>query len=207
MVNNSPLQGACCVRTEVFFVCIFCFWRYKPIKPNNSKDMLINEEIKASEVRVIGPNNEQVGIMKIEDARAYAENNGVDLVLIVANATPPVCRAIDYGKFCFERDKREKEAKKKQVIVKVKEVQLSCRIEQHDFDTRVNHAKKFLSEGNKVKAVVAFKGREMSHMDRGREIIIKFEEACREFGTAEKKPILEGRFMSIILAPVKPDKK
>ena len=194
-----------CVRK--FSVCIFCFWRYEPIKPTSNKDLPINEEIKAPEVRVIGPNNEQVGIMKIDDARSYAYDNGVDLVLIVANATPPVCRAIDYGKFCFERDKREKEAKKKQVIVKVKEVQLSCRIEQHDFDTRVNHAKKFLAEGNKVKAVVRFKGREMSHMDLGREVIAKFEEACRDAGVAEKKPVLEGRFMSIILSPVKQDKK
>lgn len=169
--------------------------------------MAINEKIKVPEVRVIGPGNEQVGIMKIDDARAYAYNNGVDLVLIVPNATPPVCRAIDYGKFCFERDKREKEAKKKQVIVKVKEVQLSCRIEQHDFDTRVNHAKRFLSEGNKVKAVVRFKGREMTHQDLGREVIAKFENACKDFGVAEKKPILEGRFMSIILTPVKQDKK
>ena len=169
--------------------------------------MLINEDIKAPEVRVIGPNNEQVGILKIDDARTYAYNNSVDLVLIAPTATPPVCRAIDYGKFCFERDKREKEAKKKQVIVKVKEVQLSCRIEQHDFDTRVNHAKRFLSEGNKVKAVVRFKGREMSHMELGREVISKFEEACRDFGVAEKKPVLEGRFMSIILSPVKQDKK
>ena len=195
--------GACGNSPYAFF----CSWRYKTIKPNNSKDLPINEEIKLPEVRVIGPNNEQVGIMKIDDAREYAYNNNVDLVLIVANATPPVCRAIDYGKFCFERDKREKEAKKKQVIVKVKEVQLSCRIEQHDFDTRVNHAKKFLQEGNKVKAVVRFKGREMSHTELGKEVILKFEEACREVGVAEKKPVLDGRFMSIILSPVKADKK
>ena len=145
--------------------------------------------------------------MKIDDARAYAENNGVDLVLIVPNATPPVCRAIDYGKFCFERDKREKEAKKKQVIVKVKEVQLSCRIEQHDFDTRVNQAKRFLGEGNKVKAVVRFKGREMSHMELGRDVIAKFQEALSEVGSAEKKPSLDGRFMSIVISPVKNEKK
>ena len=185
----------------------FCYRRYRAIKPNNSKDLPINEEITASEVRVIGPDNEQVGLMKIDDARNYAYNNGVDLVLIVPNATPPVCRAIDYGKFCFERDKREKEAKKKQVIVKVKEVQLSCRIEKHDFDTRVNHAKKFLAEGNKVKAVVRFKGREMSHMELGKEVIEKFQEACEGVGVAEKKPILEGRFMSVVLSPVKSDKK
>ena len=194
------------MRADFLTVCIFCFWRYKTIKPN-TKDLPINEEIKATEVRVIGPTGEQVGVMNIDDARSFAFNNGVDLVLIVPNATPPVCRAIDYGKFCFERDKREKEAKKKQVIVKVKEVQLSCRIEQHDFDTRVNHAKKFLAEGNKVKAVVRFKGREMTHMDLGREVIMKFEEACRDAGVAEKKPVLEGRFMSIILSPVKQDKK
>ena len=185
----------------------FCFRRYKAISTNNSKDLAINEEIKAPEVRVIGPNNEQVGIMKIEDARSFAYNNGVDLVLIVPNATPPVCRAVDYGKFCFERDKREKEAKKKQVVVKVKEVQLSCRIEQHDFDTRVNQAKRFLAEGNKVKAVVRFKGREMSHMELGRDVIDKFQEALAGVGNAEKKPSLEGRFMSIVVAPAKPEKE
>ena len=190
-----------------FSVCIFCFRRYKTISTNNNKDLPINEEIKAPEVRVIGPSNEQVGIMKIDDARTYAYNNGVDLVLIVPNAAPPVCRAIDYGKFCFERDKREKEAKKKQVVVKVKEVQLSCRIEQHDFDTRVNQAKKFLGEGNKVKAVVRFKGREMAHTELGREVIEKFQAACESFGVSEKKPSLDGRFMSVTISPVKQEKK
>lgn len=169
--------------------------------------MPINEEIKAEEVRVIGPDNEQLGIMKIADARTFAYNHGVDLVLIVPTATPPVCRAIDYGKFCFERDKREKEAKKKQVIVKVKEVQLSCRIEQHDFDTRVNQAKKFLAEGNKVRAVVRFRGREMTHTELGKEVIDKFLEACSEIGAAEKKPALDGRFMAVVVSPVKSDKK
>ena len=193
------------VRTDSFCT-YFLFWRYKAISTNN-KDLPINEEIKVPEVRLIGSNNEQLGVMKIDEARAYAENNNVDLVLIAPTATPPVCRAIDYGKFCFERDKREKEAKKKQVIVKVKEVQLSCRIEQHDFDTRVNHAKKFLAEGNKVKAVVRFKGREMTHTELGREVILKFQEALEGVGNAEKKPVLEGRYMSIILSPVRQDKK
>ena len=177
------------------------------ISTKDEKALLINEEIRHPEVRVIGPQNEQVGILKIADALAYAENQNVDLVLIAPNATPPVCRAIDYGKFCFERDKREKEAKKKQVVVKVQEVQLSCRIEQHDRDTRVNQAKKFLAEGNKVKAVVRFRGREMSHMELGREVIAKFEESLKGFGAAEKKPVLDGRFMSIVIAPVKSEKK
>ena len=183
----------------------FILWRYKTISTN--KDLPINEEIKAPEVRLIGSNNEQLGVMKIEDARVYAQNNNVDLVLIAPTANPPVCRAIDYGKFCFERDKREKEAKKKQVVVKVKEVQLSCRIEQHDFDTRVNQAKKFLAEGNKVKAVVRFKGREMAHTELGREVITRFQEALEGFGFSEKKPALDGRYMSIVLSPVKQDKK
>ncbi len=201
-----------CIRKR-FFVCFFVsfrnfFWRYKAISTSkNAKDLPINEEIKAPEVRVVGPNDAQPGIMKIADAIAYAEKNGVDLVLIVPTAQPPVCRAIDYGKFCFERDKREKEAKKKQVIVKVKEVQLSCRIEQHDFETRVNQAKRFLSEGNKVKAVVRFKGREMSHMELGREVIDNFVSACAECGAAEKKPVLDGRYMSVVVSPLKPEKK
>ena len=188
------------------FLYVFFIWRYKAISTNN-KDLPINEEIKVPEVRLIGSNNEQLGVMKIEEARAYAESNNVDLVLIAPTATPPVCRAIDYGKFCFERDKREKEAKKKQVIVKVKEIQLSCRIEKHDFETRVNQAKKFLADGDKVKAVVRFKGREMTHTDLGREVILKFQEALAGVGSAEKKPVLEGRYMSIILSPVKQDKK
>ena len=157
-------------------------------------------------MRVIGPENEQVGIMKLADAKAYAYGKNVDLVLIVPNAAPPVCRAIDYGKFCFERDKREKEAKKKQVVVKVKEVQLSCRIEQHDFDTRVGQAKKFLSEGNKVHAVVRFRGREMSHQELGVEVLAKFQTALAGIGQADKKPSLEGRFMSILVSPVKQEK-
>ena len=188
------------------FLYVFFIWRYKAISTNN-KDLPINEEIKVPEVRLIGSNNEQLGVMKIEEARAYAENNNVDLVLIAPTATPPVCRAIDYGKFCFERDKREKEAKKKQVIVKVKEIQLSCRIEKHDFDTRVNQAKKFLADGDKVKAVVRFKGREMTHTELGKEVILKFQESLSGIGNAEKKPVLEGRYMSIVLSPVKQDKK
>ena len=148
-----------------------------------------------------------VGIMSTNSALKMAYDSGLDLVLIAPQATPPVARIMDYGKYRFECEKREKEAKKKQVIVKVKEIQLSCRIEQHDFDTRVNHAKRFLAEGNKVKAVVRFKGREMTHMELGREVIEKFCEALAECGNAEKKPILEGRFMSVILAPVKPEKK
>ena len=190
-------------------MCGFCThffyfsWRYKAISTNNTKDLPINEEIKAAEVRVIGAENEQVGIMKIDDARAYAYNHGVDLVLIVPNATPPVCRAIDYGKFCFERDKREKEAKKKQQTVDVKEVQLSCRIDTHDFQTKANNAIRFLKNGDKVRVVLSFKGREMAHTEVGVEIIGKFIELCAEYGSTDKAPSLDGRRMSVTISPVK----
>ena len=156
---------------------------------------------------MIGSEGEQLGIMDIDDARAYAYDKGVDLVLMAPNAQPPVCRAMDYGKFRFDRDKKEKEARKKQQIVKVKEVKLSCRIDTHDFNTRVNQARKFLEGGDKVKAIVVFKGREMTHLDIGRDMLEKFISACEEYGTTDKKPVMEGRFMSVVLAPVKADKK
>ena len=169
----------------------------------STKDLLINEEIKATEVRLIGPDSEALGIMPLEKARKYAYQNNLDLVLIAPTATPPVCRAMDYGKYCFERDKKEKEAKKKQQIIKVKEIQLSCRIDVHDFETRVNQAKKFLSGGDKVKAVLRFKGREMTHQEIGREVLARFLDACKEEGASDKGPVLDGRFMSVVLSPIK----
>ena len=190
------------VRTDSA-VCIFLCGRDIAI---STKDLMINDEIRAKEVRVIGVEQEQLGIMPIDKAKEYAYSHDVDLVLIAPNAEPPVCRAMDYGKYCFERDKREKEAKKKQQIIKVKEIQLSCRIDTHDFDTRVNQARKFLTGGDKVKAVIRFKGREMAHQDIGREVLEKFKAACAEVGTTDKAPILDGRYMSILLSPVKTGK-
>ena len=196
-------MGRClCARFSAYTFFIF-FRRYKAISTNNSKDLLVNEEIKVAEVRVIGAENEQLGVMKIDDARTYAYNHGVDLVLIVPNATPPVCRAIDYGKFCFERDKREKEAKKKQQTVDVKEVQLSCRIDTHDFQTKANNAIRFLKSGDKVRVVLSFKGREMAHTEVGVEIIGKFIDLCSEYGNTDKAPTLDGRRMSVTISPVK----
>ena len=156
---------------------------------------------------MIGSEGEQLGIMSIDDARNYAYDRGVDLVLMAPNAQPPVCRAMDYGKYRFERDKKEKEARKKQQIVKVKEVKLSCRIDTHDFNTRVNQARKFLEGGDKVKAIVVFKGREMTHLEIGRDMLDKFLAACEECGITDKKPTMEGRFMSVVISPVKADKK
>ena len=164
--------------------------------------MPINDEIRVKEVRLIGPDSEQLGIMGINEARAYAYDRDLDLVLIAPTATPPVCRAMDYGKFCFEKQKREKEAKKKQQTVELKEIQLSCRIDTHDYETKMNQAKKFLTSGNKVRVVMKFRGREMSHMAIGRDILEKFLEDVKEVGSCDKKPVLDGRFMSMVISPL-----
>ena len=141
--------------------------------------------------------------MSSSKALEQAYDRGYDLVMMSAQATPPVCKIMDYGKYCFERDKREKEAKKKQQTIELKEIQLSCRIDTHDFETKARHAQRFLKDGNKVRVVMRFKGREMSHIDIGREVLEKFEAACEEFGTVDKKPVLDGRFMSMVISPVK----
>ena len=123
--------------------------------------------------------------------------------MMAAQAKPPVCKIMDYGKFCFDRDKREKEARKKQQTVELKEIQLSCRIDTHDFETKARHAIRFLQEGNKVRVVMKFKGREMSHQSIGQEVLEKFKAACSEAGTVEKQPVLDGRFLSMVISPVK----
>ena len=164
---------------------------------------MLNEAIVAKEVRLIGPDGETLGIMSSQKALELAYDRGMDLVMMAAQATPPVCKIMDYGKFCFDRDKREKEARKKQQTVELKEIQLSCRIDTHDFETKARHAVRFLSEGNKVRVVMKFKGREMSHQSIGQEVLERFKDACAEVGTVEKKPVLDGRFLSMVISPVK----
>jgi len=169
----------------------------------SAKDMLINEDIKAKEVRVVGVDGDPIGIMTPDAALKIAYDQGYDLVLMAPQAQPPVCRIMDYGKYRFERDKKEKEAKKKQQVVELKEIQLSCRIDPHDFDTKARHAVKFLESGNKVRVVMRFKGREMSHVSIGQEIMQKFRDVCSEVGTVDKAPVLDGRIMSMVISPVK----
>jgi len=152
---------------------------------------------------LIGQEGEQIGVMPTRDALEYAYDHGVDLVMIAPNAEPPVCRAIDYGKFRFEKDKRDKEAKKNQQIVKIKEIQLSCKIDTHDFNTRLNQAAKFLQGGDKVKVSIRFKGREMAHQEIGVQVIERFVEACAEYGSTDKKPAIDGRFVSVLISPLK----
>ena len=154
-------------------------------------------------MRLIGADGETLGIMSSSKALEMAYDRGMDLVMMASQATPPVCKIMDYGKFRFERDKREKEAKKKQQTVELKEIQLSCRIDTHDFETKVKHALRFLSDGNKVRVVMRFKGREMSHMPMGREVMARFCESVADVGTTDKPPVVDGRFMSMVLAPIK----
>jgi len=181
----------------------FLFWRCVTI---GAKELLINDDIRVKEVRLVGPEGEALGIMSLDEAKAYAYDRDVDLVMIAPQATPPVCRAMDYGKYRYECEKREKDARKKQQTVEVKEVQLSCRIDTHDFETKANRAIKFLQDGNKVRVCLRYKGREMAHQELGRAVMDKFAEYCAEYGTVDKKPVMEGRQVSMIVAPVKASK-
>lgn len=169
----------------------------------SAKEMLINEAIKLKEVRVVDTEGNPIGIMTSEAALKIAYDQGYDLVLMAPQAQPPVCRIMDYGKFRFERDKKEKEAKKKQQTVELKEIQLSCRIDTHDFETKARHAQRFLTDGNKVRVVMRFKGREMSHIAIGQEIMQKFRDTCSELGSVDKDPVLDGRLLSMVITPVK----
>lgn len=174
----------------------------------STKEHQVNEEIRVPEVRLIGADGEQIGIVKIAVAQEISIEKGLDLVMIAPQATPPVCRIMDYGKFRFEQDKREKEAKKKQQTIEIKEIQLTCNIGDHDFQTKLSHAHRFLKEGNKVRVVLKFKGRrEMLHTELGQQVVDRFEEACRELGTADKKSVLDGRTITLFLSPINNNSK
>ncbi|MBE6801875.1 MAG: translation initiation factor IF-3 [Ruminococcaceae bacterium] len=173
------------------------FWRCLGI----SKENQINEEIRDKEVRVISATGEQIGIMSAKEALSLAEKSNLDLVKIAPNATPPVCKIMDYGKFRFEQAKREKEAKKNQKVMEIKEVRLSLNIDTGDFNTKVNHALRFLRDGNKVKVSIRFRGREMAHTELGIDVMQRFAEACSETGSVEKAAKLEGRSMLMFLVP------
>lgn len=175
---------------------------------NNKNDMMINERIRAKEVLVIGPNGEQVGIKSIEDARTLANYASLDLVMISPNANPPVCKVMDYNKFRYEKQKKEKEAKKRQKanMSELKEYRLSPTIDVGDFETKLRNAVKYLQKGDRVKLTVRFRGRQMAHTDLGREVLEKFSKQTEEFADIEQKPKLEGRTMTMLLVPKK-DKK
>ena len=161
---------------------------------------MINEQIRDREIRLIGSNGEQLGIMSAREAMKLAEEAELDLVKIAPNAKPPVCKIIDYGKYRYELARKEKEAKKKQKTVEVKEIRLSPNIDTNDLNTKVNAAKKFLSKGNKVKITLRFRGREMAHIAQSKHILDDFAKEVEDMAVVEKAPKQEGRSISMVLA-------
>lgn len=165
------------------------------------KPLLINEQIFAKEVRLIGSESEQLGVVSISQARSMAEEQGLDLVLMSPNSNPPVCKIMDYGKYKFDAIKKEKELKKNQNIVDLKEVQLSMTIDTHDLQTKAKHANRFLTGGDKVKIVLRMKGRQQAYAKNGIEIVKNFFEMCSENGTVDKDPEIMGKNIVLIVSP------
>ena len=172
---------------------------------SKEKVFFINEQIRAKEVMVIGPNGEQLGVKPLKDALTLANYAGFDLVLINQNATPQVCKIMDYNKYKYETKKRQKENIKKQreTNLEMKEYRLSVAIDIHDFNTRVTNSSKYLEKGHKIKVSIRFKGRELAHPELGRDVLLRFADAVSNIAQIEQKPVLEGRFMTMILMPKK----
>lgn len=168
----------------------------------SKNELQVNEMIRDNELRIISAEGEQIGVMSARDAQRIANEKGLDLVKISPNAKPPVCKIMDFGKYKFELAKREKENRKNQKIVNIKEVQLSPSIDTNDFNTKAKQAMKFLKSGDKVRVKVRFRGRELSHSEIGEDLLKRFAETVKEFGTVEKQAKLEGRNMIMFLAPV-----
>jgi translation initiation factor IF-3 len=176
----------------------FCVWRCFTI---GKFDHQLNEDIRDKEIRVIGPDGAQLGIMSSRDALNMAYEKEMDLVKIAPGSNPPVCKIMDYGKFRFEQMKKEKEAKKNQHVVEIKEVRMSPGIDTNDFNVKLKNAQKFLKEGNRVKVTVRFRGREMAHTNIGEQLLAQFSEACADVASVEKNPKLDGRHMTMFLSP------
>lgn len=172
---------------------------------NKEKDLFINEQINAKEVMVIGPNGEQLGIKPIKDALTLASYAGFDLVLMNPGAVPPVCKIMDYSKFKYENKKRQKEnlRKQRETNLEMKEYRLSVSIDVHDFNTRVNNSKKYLEKGHRIKVSIRFKGRELAHTELGTEVLLRFANTLEDVASIEQKPVMDGRFMTMILMPKK----
>lgn len=162
---------------------------------------MINEQIKDKEIRVIDSNGEQIGIMPIKKALKLAQEKQLDLVKVAPQAKPPVCRIMDYGKYKYEQSKKEKEARKKQKIINIKEIRMSPKIEEHDFQVRVRNAQRFINDGDKVKVTIRFRGREIAHTDLGLEVLEKMAQELKDIAIVEKKPKVEGKNMVMILSP------
>ncbi len=169
--------------------------------------VLLNEQIRVPEVRCVGDDGTQYGIISRDEALRLAEQRGLDLVLIAPNANPPVCKIMDYGKFKYQQEKKLKEAKKKQTKIEVKEIKFSVKIAQNDIDYKVKHAREFLEKGKHVKFRVFLRGREMAHPEAGVEVLNKIIPLIEDVGVVEKKPHQEGRYINMLVVPKKEDKK
>ncbi|MCR4402845.1 MAG: translation initiation factor IF-3 [Firmicutes bacterium] len=166
-----------------------------------AKDLRVNEAIRAREIRLIDENGEQLGIMVVREGLRIAAERGLDLVEVAPSAKPPVCRLLDYGKYKYEQAKRDREARKKQRTMDIKEVRMTPKIEGHDFQVKVRNAQKFLQDGDKVKATVRFRGREIVHADIGRALLLDLAEEVKDYGVIEREPKVEGKHMIMVLAP------
>ncbi|GAB7388589.1 translation initiation factor IF-3 [Bacillaceae bacterium] len=162
---------------------------------------MVNEAIRAREVRLIGPDGEQIGVKPLREALQIAQDMNLDLVNVAPNAKPPVCRIMDYGKYKYEQSKKEKEARKNQKVINVKEVRLSPTIEEHDFQTKLRNVEKFLTKGDKVKLTIRFRGRAITHAELGQEVLERLAKQVEHISEVERKPKIEGRSMIMILAP------
>lgn len=193
-----------CLSGYKFYICFSYFMEVLGIAKNND-NMLINDQIKAREVLVIGPNGEQVGVKPIQDARTLASYASLDLVLISPNANPPVCKVMDYNKFRYEKQKKAKEALKKQKanMSELKEYRLSPVIDVGDFETKLRNATKYLEKGDRIKLTIRFKGRQMAHTELGKEVLERFADRVKNYADIEQKPKLDGRTMTMLLVPKK----
>ena len=194
------------MRTKAFCKCAGMylparFFIWTEVFPISKLEHQINDEIRDSEVRLIDADGSQMGVVPIAKALAAADEKGLDLVKIAPTAQPPVCKIMDYGKFCFEQTKKEKEARRNQKVVEVKEVRLSLNIAEHDLETKFKSAQRFLLDGNKVKVSIRFRGREMAHANLGLDVMADFAARCDEFAAVEKPAKLEGRNMAMFLGP------
>lgn len=181
----------------MLFILSKKIWRCRSIV----KDLPINENIRARELRVIGDNGEQIGVKSLDDALTIAESFELDLVLVSPSAKPPVARIMDYGKYRYELQKKEKEQRKNQRVIAVKEIRLSPSIEEHDYQTKLRQAIRFLEKGDKVKVSIRFRGREITHKDIGKDVIEDFIDDTSEISVVESRPKMEGRSMFAIIAP------
>ncbi|HEX7714435.1 MAG TPA: translation initiation factor IF-3 [Bacillota bacterium] len=165
-----------------------------------SNELRINEEIRAKEIRVVSSDGEQLGILSVKDAIKLAQEKELDLVEVAPAAKPPVCRIMDYGKYRYEQSKREREARKKQRVIEVKEVRMTPKIEAHDFQVKVKAAQKFLKDGDKVKAIIRFRGREIVHAELGKTLLMQLYDTVRDSAVIEREPKIEGKSMIMIIA-------